>query len=501
MAVVEKRRAKGRVVYGVTNLWLGRPAWELVGPNRLEAERRDREMKKEIKRKTYVPKQQQIGTTVQQFIDYWGSTRTNASANDERRSLRLYVETAEWFADMRIDDVEPMHVLKLVNELKKKKKPDGSKRLTDKTIANAIGVLRVMFEAARMAKLCKIQPVDIPRATLKRSPKVEKEIYQLSECAVLIRHHTIPWPIRVLNAMCLLTGMREGEACGRRWRDLDDAPKPLASLSVHDQYDGRPLKTERPRLVPVHSELHAILMAWAQEGFELYTGARPTPDDFIVPNVSARATLAGNHTRSSYYKAFIRYAEAAGVRPRSLHATRHSFVTHCRRAGARADVVERVTHNAAGSIVDRYTHWEWEPLCEAISLLDLDARREATPTPQIGGGTGGGFLGGISRNPHGSSVEILTDPGSIPGVSSKKSLVLQPPRKTRQEKRQDADTSGDVDLRIANRTRKRRLLALQEGNPELAQPDLYLVRALDAVYDDDLDEAERLLERAAEVVA
>jgi hypothetical protein len=36
----------------------------------------------------------------------------------------------------------------------------------------------------------------------------------------------------------------EGEACGRRWRDLDRNARPLASLHVATQYDGEPLKTD-----------------------------------------------------------------------------------------------------------------------------------------------------------------------------------------------------------------------------------------------------------------
>ncbi len=40
-------------------------------------------------------------------------------------------------------------------------------------------------------------------------------------------------------------------------------------------------------------------------------------------------------------------------------------------------MLEAVTHNAAGRMIDSYTHWEWAPLCEAVScfpsLLDSDS--------------------------------------------------------------------------------------------------------------------------------
>jgi hypothetical protein len=34
-------------------------------------------------------------------------------------------------------------------------------------------------------------------------------------------------------------------------------------------------------------------------------------------------------------------------------------------------VVERITHNAAGTIVDHYTHRDWELLCEAVLKIKL----------------------------------------------------------------------------------------------------------------------------------
>jgi hypothetical protein len=70
----------------------------------------------------------------------------------------------------------------------------------------------------------------------------------------------------------------------------------------------------------------------------------------------------------------------------SLHSTRHTFITLARRGGARAEVIERITHNAAGSIVDQYTHWDWAPLCEAVLFLD----QNLDYTPFLPGENSGG---------------------------------------------------------------------------------------------------------------
>jgi integrase len=497
MSVVPKPRAKGKTVYGVSNTWKGKEVWELIGPSRRAAEIRDREMKREIKAGTFVPKESMKALTVLQLCEVWGAPRTNASADDERSLVRRYVETAPELAQMIAADVKPRHVLAWVQHWQAQRKPDGSRLIGDKTIANAVGVLRMVFELGVMRELCTMNPVQLPRKTLRRSVTKEKEIYSLAESAVLMRHHSIPWPIRVLNAMILLSGMREGEACGRRFRDLDDGPKPLSLMRVHDQYNSKPLKTERPRVVPIHPELHRVLTEWAQEGFELYTGAKPTLDDFIVPNCSPRAK-ARNHTESSFYKQFVKHAEAAGVRPRSVHATRHSFITHCRRGGARKDVLERVTHNAKGDIVDGYTHWEWEPLCEAVSCLDLDVRRDLHPVSRNDGENGGSFLASISGNSLVFQPNTAVNASSIPAASNENSLVLQGPPKTRQGTRQGKPGQPAEDPRAAHRLRKRKLLALREADPVAAKPGLALCRALDGALAGDQAKVLKQLGIAAE---
>jgi len=385
MAVVGRKRKRGPVVYYAVNDWPQKPGLnkqqaEKIGTSKRDAEVRDRAMKKEIAAGTYQPPQHRVRPTLGGEASNFLAQRTNSYAEDERRIWRLYIEPRTWLTELPLDDVSPTkHIDRLVAELRAEKKPDGSRRLSDKSIANALGLLTLIFKAAVRAERCVRNPVVLAPRALRRAPTVEKEIYTAAELVVLMQHHTIPWPIRVLNALCGLGGFREGEACGLRWRDLDLASAPLASLAVSSQYGGKKLKTERPRVVPVHPALRELLEVWAGEGFQLYACRQPTPDSYIVPNTSRRSQ-AEHHTRSSYYKAFVRSAEAAGVRPRSLHSLRHTMITLARRGGARKDVIERVTHNARGDIVDRYTHLDWLPLCEAVSSIKLDAHPDSQRT-------------------------------------------------------------------------------------------------------------------------
>lgn len=457
MAVVARKR-KGFTTFYAVNEWLGKQVAEPVGRNRRDAETRDRAMKREIAAGTYRPPGETKSVTIGQYATAWGAARTNAYGSDERGVIRKHIASAVELAALRLDEATPTHVARWVADLKRKPGRKG-RAMSDKTIANVVGVLHQVFEQAIREDRCSRNPVNLAPGTLRRRPKDEVEPYTVAEAVVLTRHQAIPWPIRVLNALGLFAGLRKGEACGRRWRDLDDAPRPLPSMTVKSQYEGQKLKTDRYRVVPLHPELQVVLAAWAELGFELYTGRKPTPDDFIVPNASARAK-APMHTESSYYKLFCRTAPLAGVTPRTVHATRHTFISLCRRGGARSDVLERVTHNAAGQIIDRYTHFDWAPLCEAVSCLRLDARPELHPVGGNGGNQGSPQTCSQAPRLLDSSNSEASASASIPDASTLEQQENSGELKPRQDARQELEGDAAA-LRLALEARA----ALHGGRP------------------------------------
>ncbi|HEU4731735.1 MAG TPA: site-specific integrase [Kofleriaceae bacterium] len=372
MTVVAKQRAKKTIFY-IVFPWQGKRVWERVGPDRREAERLDTKRRKEVKDATYEPPGERRATIVLQKLRDWTTTRKIRSADNEAALLERHVLRRSWFANLPLADVRPKHLVRLVNEMKTTRPPgeeDEKERnpLGEKSIAIVIGALHTFFRDQYIAELVPANPVVLPRGLLSRksanprAPYTLQEIARLTSPVCLRGQDGAEYPDQVVwNALAFYTGGREGEICGLRWSDWDEASAPLGCLTLERQYGGARLKTDRDRRVPVHPDLARALKAWRREGFELVFGRSPRPDDFIVPH---RDDVP--HTKSSAYKMWLRSCELAGVTNRSLHSTRHSFITHARRGGARREIVEQITHNAAGTIVDRYTHWEWEPLCEAM---------------------------------------------------------------------------------------------------------------------------------------
>lgn len=311
--------------------------------------------------------------TVSTWLDQYLSKRTNRTADNDRSLVENHVLSVDWFAAKPLQDVRPRDCLRLVEAMR------TAGKLGEKSISTVYGIVRRAFARAAFEELIGEDPSKLPRGTLRRKTARanQRQPYTRAEAHALIYDERIPMDTRVWNALAFFTGMRQGEICGRRWRDWHRDTGPLTLLHVHTQYDDRPLKTDdgddtRPRMVPIHPELQEMLSAWWSEGFELVHCRPPTADDWIVPTRDG-----GHHTKSSGYKMFQRALLAVGVQNRSLHSTRHTFISVARSNGARRDVLERVTHNASGEVIDIYTTFEWRALCEAVARFDLDLDPEA----------------------------------------------------------------------------------------------------------------------------
>jgi integrase len=394
MAVVP-RKTKDGTVYRVAILFKGKQYWEAGGSDRREADRLDARRKREVANGQFVPPQARSGgTTISSYAERFFDARTNRNAESERTQVERHALSLDWFGSLRIEDARPPHFLRLVKELRAKtREVDGARLLSEKSIANVLGTLRTMFGEAHFNEVIVGNPCVLPRKTLKRRSKARapysgREVLALLSDKVDITRRVFIW-------LAFYTGMREGEICGRRWRDWNRDSRPLGALLCSSQYDDRPLKGDeeggdaRPRVIPVHPELAKVLNEWRTTGFEIVHGRRPDDDDFIVPIRSGAGT---NLTRSSAYKLWRKACDEAGVTNHSLHSTRHTFTTFARRGTPRTDAVEAITHNKRGEMVDYYNHWLWTPLCEAMEALSYgaDSDERHPLAPPSGGGPGGG---------------------------------------------------------------------------------------------------------------
>jgi integrase len=470
MAIVPRNLRNGKTAYWVTFDWNGSTRWEHGGFDKRGADRLEAQRKKEVRAGTYSPQQKRAGTVESWFSDYLGK-RANRTVENDRALVRNHVLCRGWLAGMAMTDVRPRHCLRLVEEMRKEGK------LGEKSIATVYSVVVGAFRRALFDELISDDPTKLPKGALrwksaranKRKPYTRQEAHAFTTHAKLLPEQIV-W-----NALAVYSGMREGEVCGRRWKDWRRDWEPLSALEVHSQYEDQPLKTDdgedtRPRTVPVHPDLETVLRWWWSEGFELVHRRAPTLDDFIVPS-----RAGGCHTKSSAYKMFQRALKVCEVENRTLHATRHTFISVARSNGARHDVLERVTHNARGETIDGYTTFEWRALCEAVVVFDLDLDRKAfaatfrAPAPGLESGASVGSEAKASEEPR--KLRLIQGGGKPAAIGLPDALF---------------DAS------------QRRALKLAEIDPEAARPVLAVLRGLASTLRGDVEGAVDELRKEAE---
>ena len=318
--------------------------------------------------------------TLAEFVKRWEAQQAvgrRRNLDREVRQLRLHVLPT--LGRRPIASITPPDVLRLCwachEPDERARKVSG--KLSEKSVHNLKGILSSVFALAVFEGVMDRNPcAQIPRGKLPRIGKQKRPLYDRDEAWALMTDPRVPPDRRVFHAVQGLTGLRVGEVAGLRWQDYDAGAKPLGALHVHCQYDGQPLKTasgadSKARMVPVHPELAKVLSKWRSQGFSAVYGRLPTEEDFIVPdrrNMRAR-------THSQVTKAPDLDCAAVEIEDKGTHGFRRYFITYARADGASADVLERITHNRRGEIIDVYTSFEWPTLCRAVRCLQVNLDR------------------------------------------------------------------------------------------------------------------------------
>lgn len=361
MAVTARKTTKG-VVYWVSVRVPGKrtPDNHRIGGDKREAQRANERFKRQVKDGTYRRDDDDARSNVGEYVlDHCGRKRTR-TADDDRQRWQKYSQQSGWLCAKRVADITQADVLRWVDELRKSAP-------TAKTLRNVYGVFSAAMRDAVARGYLDRDPCNLPRGTLPVIRRKRRAIYEPDDVQRLTDPSRVGARAAALFVAAAYTGARRGELCGLRWGDISDAPS-LPALRIERTYDGAPLKTaaeegERERTVPIHPRLQVALCAW-RESWELLFCRAPSATDPIFPSMSG-----GHLSKGGANKAVTAAVRAAGCAERGIHTMRHTFITLARRHSL-AEHVEPITHNASGSIVDLYTHWQWGPLCDVILGVD-----------------------------------------------------------------------------------------------------------------------------------
>ena len=387
--IYERRHASGR-----SNYWIsfrdadGKRVQQVGGATIAEAVAALRSRQAEVTTGGFVKgkgsSEQNLATYAARWVEY---RRTTGVRTVDREAQILRDHILPTLGKHRLSDIRPSTVADLVTML------EGT--MAPKSVRNVHGVLSGLLSRARFEELVVDNAAKgLPRGALPKARRVRAvSAWTRAELERWITPAPdVPEEFTVAYAVAAFTGARVGEVAGLRWRDLDTEARPLWRWSLRTQYDGAPLKTDNPRDIPIHPELQRILAAWKLEGWPRLMCRHARPEDFVVPRAPKASARRDQHADTAHHshnslgaKAVHRYAQRLGVNDndRDFHSFRRGMITVARTDGASKDVLERITHNAAGEMIDGYTYFGWEALCEAVACMRLAPLRGVVATRRI----------------------------------------------------------------------------------------------------------------------
>ncbi len=309
------------------------------------------------------------------YVKRWGTARvaqglTNAK-NDQARLERYAVPT---LGRLLLTQVRPRHVHELITSLK-----NPEKGLAPRTIISVAGLVRRLFNDAVSHELVESSPYQLKRGELPK--KRDKNpgwrstaLFTRDEAERLISDPALPEGRRVVYALGLLAGLREGEVSALRWRAIDKRREPLGSVAVVASFTRKNKREKAPktglaREVPLHPALATLLARWRLSGWAKSHGRQPKADDLVVPNQEGR-----HITDNNLLRALAIDLVALGMRPRRFHDARRTFISLARGDGANRDVLRTCTHDPMGDQFDQYTTFTHADRCEAVGKLKLELR-------------------------------------------------------------------------------------------------------------------------------
>jgi integrase/recombinase XerC len=290
-------------------------------------------------------------TPVDGFLDYLRVERQTSSHTLDayRRDLGAL---AEWCGAQGIDDVTGVQPAQLRRFIA----AEHRRGLSPKSLQRRLSACRSFF-----AWLLRHGRIGANPAAQIRAPKAPRKLPQVldaDEANALVEVPTdVPLGLRdrALLELFYSSGLRLGELCGLRWRDLD-----LADGLVHVLGKGR-----RQRSVPLGSHARAALAEWrrdrgAAQDAPVFPGRGGGP---ITPR-AVQLRVKQLAQRQGLFK---------HVHP---HLLRHSFASHILESSGDLRGVQELLGHADIATTQIYTHLDFQHLAKVYDAAHPRAKRK-----------------------------------------------------------------------------------------------------------------------------
>lgn len=357
---------EGRVSVG-TDPGTGKPIRRSIyGSTQAEVRKKITAILREVDNGTY---QAPDKTTVSDWLDTWMKTFCVTKVKPLTYStyetvIKTHIKPA--IGAIKLQSVKGIHIQKLYNGM-------TEKGLSAKTVKNTAAILHKAFSVALKQGMMQVNPCDaaeLPKAQHKEiKPFTDAEIPHFLEA---IESH----PMRNVYALCLFAGLREGEALGLSWSQVDfKSGRITVSQQLQREkkkggvyYIADTTKSGKPRTIEPPPIAFEYLQAERVRQMENRLAAGPlwnNPDDLVFTDGTGKHLAI--HT---FYKHFKKIAEGIGRPDARPHDLRHTAATVAIAAGSDIKSVQDLLGHATASFtLNVYAHTSEQMMKDTASRM------------------------------------------------------------------------------------------------------------------------------------
>jgi integrase len=296
-------------------------------------------------------------TTVAQFLDRWlEHTKSQVTPKSLERYAGLVNQNiVPMLGAVHLSKLKPAQISAAYSTALASGRKDGTGGLSPRTVGHMHRVLKQALGQAVRWELLGRNPADAVDP-----PKVDwkpMQTYDLPQTAELIEA-VRGTPLLVPALLAVLCGLRRGEICALRWRNVDLVTGQISVVESLEQTKAglrfKSPKSGKGRTVALSAmvveELRSHRVRRAQELLRFGVGL--SDDDLVIAH--ADGSVVQPIYISQHWARTIRTTELAHLR---FHDLRHAHATHLLANGVHPKVAsERLGHSKVGITLDLYSH-------------------------------------------------------------------------------------------------------------------------------------------------
>ncbi|NOU92246.1 tyrosine-type recombinase/integrase [Paenibacillus sp. LMG 31456] len=289
--------------------------------------------------------------TVGEFMEYWlVNVRKHECEETSYYNNALYLKNhiIPGLGKYKLQQLSPVLCQKFVNDMHQK----GYAR---NTIDRVCTLIKLALDSAIDYKYIKVN--HMRKVKLPKAQKKEMRIWTLSQANHFL-HFVKNKRYYCVYALALMTGMRQGEILGLRWKDINFDKKIITVRQTLTHY-GKCLKsgaktTSSERIISLPDQLISILKKQQNEYMAFKLQVDPFIDlDLVVYNLKNGGSLFP----ANLTKTYIKDVKQSGLPHIPFHSLRHTHATMLIEKNVNVKVIsERLGHSKIGVTLDVYSH-------------------------------------------------------------------------------------------------------------------------------------------------